>query len=225
MNLNSLITAPARLGLGLGRRIVGLLQDGLGGRQVDDETIQQQVEDDIFSSRRASTSKVEVEVVEGVVWLRGEVRSASALEEIESLSGAIEGVKRVENLLRVAKTTRKPKAPKRPAPARSARPQPAAATAPPPAAEPAEPAGPAPAEPAPAPSPAAQEERPVTRRFTAEQTPAEAEPSPAELAERGEGRRPAPFGATSPTGEGGSPPAPFPSGVANRTGGDDDSDS
>lgn len=167
MNLNSLITAPARLGLGLGSRIVGLVQDRLGGGQADDETIQQQVEEDVFSSRQASRSKVEVEVIEGVVWLRGEVRSASASEEIESRAGAIEGVKRVENLLRVATTTGKPKAQKRPAPKRSARPQPAAATAPPPAAEPAEP------------TPTPQEERPVTRRFTGEQPPAEGGSPPA----------------------------------------------
>ena len=126
--------------------------------------------------------------------------------------GAIDGVTRVENLLRVAKPARKPKAQKRPAPKVSERPKPAAATAPPPEAKPVEPA---------TPPPAAQEERPVTRRFNAEETPAEAEPSPAELAERGEGRQPAPFGATSPAGEGGSPPAPFPSGVANGTGDDE----
>jgi hypothetical protein len=75
---------------------------------------------------------------------------------------------------------------------------------------------------APTPSPAAQEARTVTRRFNSEETPAEAEPSPAELAEAGEGRQPAPFGSTS---EGGSPPAPFPSGVANGTGGDESSSS
>jgi hypothetical protein len=150
------------------------------------------------------------------------VRSADQANEIESSAGAIDGVKRVENLLRVAKAKPKPKpkAQKRPAPKRSARPQPAAATAPPPEAEPVEP------------PPTVQQERPVTRRFNAEETPAEAEPSPTELAEAGEGRQPAPFGAresapspSAPTGQGGSPPAPFPSGVANGARGDEGSDS
>jgi hypothetical protein len=146
-----------------------------------------------------------------VVWLRGEVKSAAISEEVEARASAIEGVIRVENLLRVAKPAAKPAAKpsrsqKRPAAKRSSRPKPAAATAPPPTAEPAKPAPP---------PPAAQEERPVTRRFNAEQTPAEAEPSPQELAETGQGRQPAPLGATGAAGSGGSPPAPFPSGVTN----------
>jgi hypothetical protein len=48
-----------------------------------------------------------------------------------------------------------------------------------------------------------------------------AEPTPRELAETGQGRRPAPLGATG-TGQGGSPPAPFPS-VAGGPGGDEPS--
>ncbi|HEX8741634.1 MAG TPA: BON domain-containing protein [Thermoleophilaceae bacterium] len=213
MNLNSLITGPARIGLTLGGRLVDLVRSRLGGStQIDDDTLRERVEADVFSSRRVPRSKVELEVAEGVVWLRGEVKSKAVAEEVEARAGAIEGVSRVENLLRVAKApqkpkTQKPKTQKRPAPKRSARPKPAAATAPPPKAEPA---------PAPTPPPAAQEEREVTRRFNAESTPAEAEPGPAELAETGRGRQPAPLG----SGEGGSPPAPFPT-VANGAGSDD----
>ena len=215
MNLNSLITGPARLGLTIGGRVIGLIQSRLSGsRQVDDATLKRQVEADVFSSSRVARTKVEVEVAEGVVWLRGEVKSASVSEELESRAGAIDGVSRVENLLRVAKATQRPRTQKRPAAKRSSRPKPPAATAPPPSVKPVKPA---------TPPPAAQQERPVTRRFNAERTPAGAEPSPRELAEAGEGRQPAPLGATSPTGEGGSPPAPFPTSVANGTGGDDPS--
>ena len=230
MNLNSLITAPARLGLSLGGRIAGLIRDRLGGsQQPDDDALQQQVEGEVFASRRVARSKVQLEVSEGVVWLRGEVKSTAIAEEVEARAGAIAGVRRVENLLRVAKPAQKPKSQKRPAPKRTSRPKPAAATAPPPEAKPAEPA---------TPPPAAQEERPVTRRFNAERTPPEAEPSPAELAETGEGRQPAPFGATESgatdsgaTRESGStredaapvesPAAPFPTGVANGSGADE----
>ena len=220
MNPPSLITAPARLGLALGGRLIGLLRGRFdGSTQIDDETLTRQVEADVFGSRRVAKSKVDVEVAEGVVWLRGEVKSASVSEEVEARAGAIDGVSRVENLLRVAKkpapkpAAKPSKAQKRPAPKRSSRPKSAAASAPPPSAEPAKPAPP---------PPAAQQERPVTRRFNAEETPEEAEPSPRELAEAGEGRQPAPLGATGAAGSGGSPPAPFPSGVTNGASGADE---
>ena len=235
MNLNSLITGPARLGLSIAGRLVGLVT----GRstRVDDQILQQQVEAEVYDSRRVAKSKVDIEVVDSVVWLRGEVKSKAVSQEIEDRAIAVEGVVRIENLLRVAKSPARPKAKaqKRPAPKRSPRPKPAAATAPPPEAEPAKPAA-APAEPATPPqaehdvtppagsptlSPAAQEERPVTRRFSSEEPPAEAENSPAERSESGLGREPAPLGATGASGQGGSPPAPFPS-VSNGNGGGDD---
>ncbi|HEX8647444.1 MAG TPA: BON domain-containing protein [Thermoleophilaceae bacterium] len=211
MNLTSLITAPARLALALGGRVAGLLG---GGGQIDDETLQRHVEADVYGSRNVTKSKVQIEVNEGVVWLRGEVKSEAVVNEVEQRAAAIDGVTRVENLLRVAKapSRARPKArtsqrtQKRPAPKRSSRPKPAAATAPPPDVKPAAPA---------TPPPAAQQEREVTRRFNAERTPAEAEPSPRELAETAQGRQPAPLGST---GSGDSPPAPFPS-VANGSGG------
>lgn len=211
MNLNSLITGPARLGLTLGGRIVGAVRGRFGEGTIDDETLQQRVEDQVFASRRVPRGKVELSVTEGVVWLRGEVKSAAAVEEAEARAAGVPGVSRVENLLRVAKAPARPKTQKRPAPKRSAKPKPAAATAAPPSAEPVKPA---------TPPPAAQQERPVTRRFNAEKTPAEAEPSPRELAEAGEGRQPAPLGADEPVGTAGtargdSPAAPFPD-----TGGD-----
>lgn len=213
MNLTSLITAPARLALALGSRVAGLFG---GGGQIDDETLQRRVEADVYGSRRVTKSKVQIEVNEGVVWLRGEAKSQAVVDEVEQRAAAIDGVRRVENLLRVAKapSRERPKArtsqrtQKRPTPKRSSRPKPAAASAPPPTAEPVKPA---------TPPPAAQEEREVTRRFNAEETPAEAEPSPRELAETGQGRRPAPLGATG-TGSGDSPPAPFPT-VANGANG------
>lgn len=218
MNLTSIITAPARLALALGGRAAGLVQGRLGGgAEVDDDTLQRQVEADVFGSRQVARSKVQVEVNDGVVWLRGEVKSEAVAGEVESRAAATGGVQRVENLLRVTRKASRPRpkartserTQKRPAPRRSSRPKPAAATAPPPEAEPAKPA---------TPPPAAQEERRVTQRVNAEETPAEAEPTPRELAETAQGRRPAPLGATG-TGSGDSPPAPFPS-VSNGSNGD-----
>ena len=238
MNLNSLITGPARFGLSLAGRALSAVRGRLGGEGIDDETLQESVEEQVFASRKVARSKVEVSVTEGVVWLRGEVRSVSAIREAEEAAAGVPGVDRVENLLRVAKAPAKPKGQKRPAPKRSARPAPAAATAEPPTAQPvaepaprpepaaSEPASPEPARPEPpAPEPATptpppladRPEHTVTRRFNAERTPDEAEPSPRELAERGQGRQPAPLGAeetvgaTGAPGTGDSPSAPFPS--------------
>lgn len=217
MNITSLITAPARLALTIGGRVAGLARGRLGGGPaIDDDTIQRHVEADLFGSRKVARSKVQVEVNDGVVWIRGEVKSDAVVAEAESRAAAIDGVQRVENLLRVARTASRarPKArtsqrtQKRPAPKRSSRPKPAAAEAPAPDVEPAKPA---------TPPPAAQEEREVTRRFNAERTPDEAEPSPSELAETGQGRQPAPLGTTGAAGSGDSPPAPFPS-VSNGNG-------
>ncbi|HEX8052580.1 MAG TPA: BON domain-containing protein [Thermoleophilaceae bacterium] len=200
MNFNSLITGPARLGLTLAARGLGLVRGRFGTTQVDDTTLQRSVEAEVFASRRAPKGQIEVNVTEGVVWLRGEVKTQSAVNELESRARSVEGVARVENLLRVAKPAKsaKPaaraktqaKTQKRPAAKRSSRPKPAAATAPPPQAEPVA---------DPTPPPAAQRERKVTRRFNAERTAgSEAEPTPRDLSDAGKGRQPAPLGADEP---------------------------
>jgi len=207
MNLNSLITGPARLGLSLGSKAIDQIRGRLGGgRGVDDETLQRDVEAEVFRSRKIARRTVQLEVVDGVVWLRGEVKTAAVVQESEATASAVPGVQRVENLLRVAKPTPRAKAQKRTTPKPAPRPR--AATAP--QADPAAPARPAPeatpagaapppaAEPAPAPlaaepAPSAEEHRPA-RRFSWEAAPAEE-----------------PIGTTGAAGHGGSPPAPFPS--------------
>ena len=200
MNLNSLITGPARLGLTLANTAFGLVRGRLGGTEIDDSTLQRSVEGEVMASRRAPKGKVEVNVTEGVVWLRGEVKTQTAVDELESRARSVEGVARVENLLRIAQPAQRSKpaaraktqakTQKRPAPKRSSRPKPPAATAPPPQAEPA---------PAATPPPAAQQERTVTRRFNAGQTAgSDAEPTPRDLSDSGQGRKPAPLGAEEP---------------------------
>ena len=140
MNLNSLITGPARLGLTLGSKVFDLVRSRFGGVEIDDATLKRSVEAEVLASRRAPKGKVEIEVVEGVVWMRGEVRSKAAVDELETRARSVDGVARVESLLRVAKPAKRAKPAakaQKPAPTRSSRPKPAAATAPPPEAEPA----------------------------------------------------------------------------------------
>jgi osmotically-inducible protein OsmY len=278
MNLNTIITGPARIGLALGRWVastvaergsqaIGIVQERLGGdRQVDDAELAHRVETEIFSSRRVARGKVDVEVVDGVVWLRGEARTPELVIELEERAAEIPGVERVENLVRVAKPKGTRAKPKRTASERRAK-APAA---------PAEPAGAsddtaitrkvetelfregfapkgkisvstaegvvylrgeadtaerigeleskAAAVPevrrvenelrvAEQPETAAEREW-TSRRFNADETTDTGEPTPRELADRGEGRQPAPLGAPAagpdqPPKE--SPAAPFPS--------------
>jgi hypothetical protein len=69
---------------------------------------------------------------------------------------------------------------------------------------------------------AAEAEGWTSRRFSADETTATGEPTPRELAERGEGRQPAPLGADQ--GAGDSPAAPFPTaGNGNGTPGEETS--
>jgi len=180
MNLNSLITGPARLGLSLGSKAIDQIRGRLGGgRGVDDETLQRDVEAEVFRSRKIARRTVELEVVDGVVWLRGEVKTAAVVQEAEATASAVPGVQRVENMLRVAKPTPRAKAQKRTAPKPAPRPR--AATAP--KADPAAPARPAP-----------EEHRPA-RRFSWEAAPAE-EPIGTTGAAGHGGSPPAPFPST-----------------------------
>jgi hypothetical protein len=137
MNLNSLITGAARLGLALGARVLGLVRGRLGGSpRIDDETLRSRVEAATFASGRVRRHDVEIDVTEGVVWLRGEAASTALADECEARAGAVDGVVRVENLIRVARAQAEP-------PRAAAAPP--AASAPPPTAEPVAEAGPEPA--------------------------------------------------------------------------------
>ena len=134
MDLNSLITGPARAGIALGRRVAGIfvgrsvsVAGGVidrvrGGSELDDVTLARKVETEIFRSRRVAKGKVDVNVAEGVVWLRGEARTPDLIQELETKAAAIPEVKRVENLLRLPGTrARKPgTAVRRPAERRTA---------------------------------------------------------------------------------------------------------
>ena len=137
MNLTSLITAPARAGLSIGRRAfdiatgrstqaVGAARRRFGASpELDDVTLARKVETEIFRSRRVAKGKIDVNVVDGVVWLRGEAKNPELINEIEAKAAAIPEVKRVENLLHLPKTpARRPRskaaAPKRASRARKA---------------------------------------------------------------------------------------------------------
>jgi hypothetical protein len=100
--LIKLALAPVRLA---GKAGVGLLP---GRRRPapppDDVTIARRVESTIFRAGAADKRKVEVNVVEGVVWLRGEARTPELIRELEQRAREVPEVRRVESLLQTPKT-------------------------------------------------------------------------------------------------------------------------
>ena len=71
---------------------------------MDDVTLARKVESEIFRPEGAPKGKIDVNAVEGVVWLRGEVKNQAQSKKIEAQVGAIPEVRGVENLLHLPKT-------------------------------------------------------------------------------------------------------------------------
>jgi len=140
-------------------------------KQLDDVTLARKVETTLFRPADAPKGKVNIDVVDGIVTLRGEVKNPSQKAGLERAAKAIPEVRGVENLLKLPKTPARTRAD---APGKSKR------------------TG--------GRKPSAAKPRSTTAggRFNREQHSAPAEPSPAELAARGKGRDAAPMGAKDP---------------------------
>jgi BON domain len=139
-------------------------------KDLDDVTIARKVETELFRDPSVPKGHIDINVVGGVAWLRGEVKSPEEIKRLAEQAQAIPEVKRVENLLHLPKT---------PAPTRSDTP-----------ARQRKPAGRRT-------KPHSPEVHLTPERVTAETPTPGAEPSHAELASRREGRRAAPLGSTS----------------------------
>ena len=87
-------------------------------KDLDDVTIARKVESIVFRDRKVAKGKVDVNVADGVVWLRGEVRTPDLVNELEGRARRVPEVRGVENLLHLPKTP----APKR---TRRSKPRPA----------------------------------------------------------------------------------------------------
>lgn len=186
MNVNQIvqrgggiIRGSVGIGVGLGRRLAsggwGLIQEArhVGQKpkpEMDDVTLAHKVESEIFRGRSALKSAVNVNVVDGVVWLRGEVKRADQIRSLEQKARSVPEVRDVENVLHLVKT---------PAPTRADTPRRQQRTR-------------------------SSTRRPAPRRRSAgrvsddrtDELAPQAEPSPAERARTGEGRSPAPLGAS-----------------------------
>ena len=92
----------ANQGMALGKRFANRNPQPKDG--MDDVTLARKVETEIFRPQGAPKGKVDVNAVEGVVWLRGEVKNQAQSKKIETQVRAIPEVRGVENLLHLPKT-------------------------------------------------------------------------------------------------------------------------
>jgi BON domain len=120
MNLNQIVqrgggivrggvSIAARVGQQVTGTAFGWLQRGIPSRRMpkpdmDDVTLARKVETEIFRGADAPKSSVNVNVVDGVVWLRGDVKHPDQIRSLEAQVQAIPEVHGVENLLHLPKT-------------------------------------------------------------------------------------------------------------------------
>jgi osmotically-inducible protein OsmY len=91
--------------LGIGAAVAGGLAYAakrLGSRgrtSVDDVTLAQQVESELFREKSAPKGQISVNAANGVVQLRGEVQQPELIDELVQRAQSVQGVRDVENLL------------------------------------------------------------------------------------------------------------------------------
>ena len=68
-------------------------------KELTDETLKNKVETEIFRDADAPKGQVDVNAVNGVVYLRGEVEKPEMIDDLVKAAQKVSGVKSVENLL------------------------------------------------------------------------------------------------------------------------------
>jgi osmotically-inducible protein OsmY len=98
----------ARAGRAVSAEAYGLKQKATHLREeekeLDDVTLARKVETELFRDADAPKGQVDVNAVEGVVYLRGEVERPEIIRDLEDAARKVSGVKRVENLLHLPGT-------------------------------------------------------------------------------------------------------------------------
>jgi osmotically-inducible protein OsmY len=72
--------------------------------ELDDATLAQKVESEIFRDAEVAKGQINVNAEDGMVLLRGEVERPELIESLEEKARSVQGVKGVENLLHVTGT-------------------------------------------------------------------------------------------------------------------------
>ena len=81
------------------RHSVSKLVSGRTTNAVDDQTLKAKVESEVFRDIEAPKGDVNVNVEQGVVYLRGQLEDQTLIQELEQRVRTVQGVNRVENLL------------------------------------------------------------------------------------------------------------------------------
>jgi len=107
--IRSTVRRAERLGRGTGSFVVGkasAVKNRSSGPKpgMDDQTLKNKVETEIFRPADAPKGSVDVSVVDGVVELRGEVKRPEIKKSLESQVRGIPEVRDVRNLLHLPKT-------------------------------------------------------------------------------------------------------------------------
>jgi len=71
------------------------------GNSINDAWIHTKITSKLIGDKDTPARKINIDVVDGIVTLRGEVNSATAKDEADRVAKDTEGVKRVRNLLKV----------------------------------------------------------------------------------------------------------------------------
>jgi osmotically-inducible protein OsmY len=79
-------------------RAVGAQRYGMRG-DVDDVTLAQKVESELYRDGGAPKGRISVNAADGVVQLRGEIEEPGLIEELVQRARSVDGVRDVENLL------------------------------------------------------------------------------------------------------------------------------
>ncbi len=86
-----------------GNVLEGKMHDiaGVGGseRSMDDATVADRVRSEVLGRRDLDAGSLIVNVEEGVAYLRGQLNEPGRIERVVDLTGAVPGVRRVENLI------------------------------------------------------------------------------------------------------------------------------
>lgn len=162
--------------------------------EMDDVTLTRKVETVIFRGAKAPKSSVNVNVVDGVVWLRGEVKRPEQVRNLERKARSVPEVKAVENLLHLPKT---PAPTRADAPRRQQRTRSSTRR----------------------PTPRRQQPHGAVTDDRTDALAPQAEPTPVQHAAEREGRTPAPFGSSGDkAGPSGSEERPVSTGAEERPG-------
>ena len=70
-----------------------------GRGSVDDVTLAQQVESELFREDKTPKGQISVNAANGIVQLRGEVEQPELIDELVQRARSVQGVREVENLL------------------------------------------------------------------------------------------------------------------------------